>query len=1188
MSDDSIPENPPNHKTTLELEKEAGRKAIVQRKVISLAERAQEVIAITELEPHYNQFIGKQIGPDGTISQYPDVKWWRQHVAHVPATIPHLFAYLREARKRNICLIRGAPANPERQPTLRQRAGLYGREDRGDHGFLDEPTKLLALDIDGVKTNWRADPEAAVRAVVADLFEPWASASFVWFLSGTCGLERDKRNKERWTGRIIDGNLRVRLMFITERPLQWKEADELTKFAKAIFPKIDPAISRVVQPNYIKRPQWVERPNCDVLGDIPTIGWVRGAHDYLEVPEYLAHEARWAQAQGHGADIADHPDAESAVRSVGSDGSLRAHLMSAVIHLLIANPIPDVVSFTDHSLNITDKLRELVQVHRAEIDGHLTARERKWAEVHKHLEEMPAWALWCLHHPGVLRTKTIRLVQEESEWSWEEETEREAIFARVERTIENARSIAAQAIAASESAASVGDQNKHWNWDVEWDWDAEWDWGAKWDWDEDWEEEWDQWDLEERKRASALLLVAPTGSRKSTLIRAAAVRYVTENAVKTVVILVPRHRLGDEQIKQLHEEHPDGNYRAAVWRGRHAWNPAAGDGREEKMCRRSEEAEYVEKALLNVESSLCKHGRGKATIKCPFYDTCAYQRQKRSTANIWFAAHECAVHEMPQAFGDVGWVIFDESPLDAFMLGTDSNDQVTLELDTLRTSLPVDRAKFGHHDYNLLMRARAKLYRALDTLRLPIGSRQGVAVPLESLSPFSHANNLRKLTWRGKVKPAIRPDVSEAELKIKLHEATAINNAIKKEVILWQLIEAADGSSAGKYGRIQVHHGKRGRVVRMVGMKPLAKGWNAPTLISDATGDAELLRANWPQLQEAEPHGWEQLPRPPGVRIFQCVDRTISKWAVAVEGKHPKELNRKIEGARRLYAAVLTKALEYGGAEVGVITYKSTKDWIAQNCFVPPWLKLAHWGDVVGTNSLQNVRALFVIGRPLASPEDVTRQAEALFGTYIPEREYEVGRKQGRIPIVPDAKGNNCILVDVHQHPDPMAERLRRQITEGAIIQAAGRARAGLREADEPLDIHIWTDVPVPELGAVEPVLWAELEAGLDGLMLASGGIRLECAEHAAAAYSDLFSLDGLKWSRKTRSRPFAYVVQTTWTSISYQRKGRRQHPAKAFALMDPGAARAWLEEKLGPLAYFEVGEHRRPSRERRVAAIEW
>ena len=33
------------------------------------------------------------------------------------------------------------------------------------------------------------------------------------------------------------------------------------------------------------------------------------------------------------------------------------------------------------------------------------------------------------------------------------------------------------------------------------------------------------------------------------------------------------------------------------------------------------------------------------------------------------------VHEMPKAFGKVGLVMIDESPLDAFMFGIDINDQ---------------------------------------------------------------------------------------------------------------------------------------------------------------------------------------------------------------------------------------------------------------------------------------------------------------------------------------------------------------------------------------------------------------------------------------------------------------------------------------------------------------------------------
>ena len=223
---------------------------------------------------------------------------------------------------------------------------------------------------------------------------------------------------------------------------------------------------------------------------------------------------------------------------------------------------------------------------------------------------------------------------------------------------------------------------------------------------------------------------------------------------------------------------------------------------------------------------------------------------------------------------------------------------------------------------------------------------------------------MRALEWYDKVDPKIRPDMSAAQVREQLKLAAG-NARIKKLVTLWGLI-GADG------GRIQLHRGNEGRIIRMVGLRELAKGWDVPMLICDATGDAELLRAIWPQLTAAV-ETWQQLPRPASVRVVQCVDRSVSKFAVAIEGEGDK-LTSRIANARRIYAAVLAQALtDYGGQDVGVITYKSTRAWIEQNCHVPPWIKLFHHGNFTGTNALQHVRALYVIGRPLASAEAVTR-----------------------------------------------------------------------------------------------------------------------------------------------------------------------------------------------------------------------
>jgi hypothetical protein len=808
--------------------------------------------------------------------------------------------------------------------------------------------------------------------------------------------------------------------------------------------------------------------------------------------------------------------------------NIRTHMMSAVLHLLQANPCPEVLSFADHAENIIAKLTQLLQQHRAEIEANLAHHRRPWSDVLHYLREnMCDWARWCLDHPGVLRRKSVRLHKGEKKQG--AESNAHEICAYVARVI-----------------GRLQDDNPF-----------------------------TEYAQEVLERGAAELLVAPTGSRKSTLMREAAVRYVMHYPDRSVAFLMPRHKLGEEQIEMLRREHPLAKFSAAVWRGRHADDP---ENALFKMCKRAGMATLVEDAKQNVEHSLFKQGRGKKEIKCIHYDDCAYQRQKKIEANIWFAAHECLVHEIPKAFGDIGLLLIDESPLDAFLFGIDRDDRVELSLDLLCDPVADDQLKTG----------RRALHRVLDKLRVPIDRHLGVPVPLKELQRFLHhvdENGLITLAahdatalvgreWEMKVDREVRPNMSDRQIEQSLAGAAALNTMVETRARLWKLITQSRDIEGENYGRIQVQRGK-GRVIRLVGLHAIANGWNVRTMISDATGDAELLRAIWPHLDEEQPLGWQQLPRPWNVRLLQLVDRSISKWAVAIEGDSAQALERKEDAARRMYAGLLISALKYKGQPVAAIVYKSTREWIEQNCFVPSWLTLVHHGDVAGTNAFSHVRALYVVGRPLPQAETITRTAEAIFGVHIRHRDYV--KSTAQIPIEPDDAGNTAIEVETWVHPDPTAERLRRLACEGALIQAVGRARAGLRSSREPLDIHLWTDVAVPELGAVEPVLWHEIEAkaGLDGLMLATSGVWLESARDAAKAYSGLFTRRGLQDARSRSEHvsligiPIRKTCSLPLKRIRYQRAGRRLRPTHALVL--PGAdARAWLEPKLGPLARFE------------------
>jgi hypothetical protein len=346
---------------------------------------------IAELEPVGGQFVGKTVMLDGTIKQYSSGARFRQRVASIPATIPSLFRYLRDdARKRNIFLIRGAPANLERRRTKRQIAHIvHDGVDRGDHGFIDTPTALFFLDFDGVQMAWQADPEGAVKDIVARLGMPYSATDFVWFFSAKHGLKLD-RNKA-WRGKLSDSEVRVRIVFITVRPLDQAEAIALTKTLKARLPdlKIDEAVSRLVQVNYITRPRWQKHPDRDVLGDLPTIGWVRAGAKLLAVPDEIVQPQStgpWSPGDGT---VASHPDAETAADAVGSDGSIRSHLNCAVGHLLQNNPSANEAS-------VVAELRDMVDQRRGKIEPALKRHNRKWIEVQNYLDDTGRFATWWI------------------------------------------------------------------------------------------------------------------------------------------------------------------------------------------------------------------------------------------------------------------------------------------------------------------------------------------------------------------------------------------------------------------------------------------------------------------------------------------------------------------------------------------------------------------------------------------------------------------------------------------------------------------------------------------------------------------------------------------------------------------------------------------------------------------------
>ena len=309
--------------------------------------------------------------------------------------------------------------------------------------------------------------------------------------------------------------------------------------------------------------------------------------------------------------------------------------------------------------------------------------------------------------------------------------------------------------------------------------------------------------------------------------------------------------------------------------------------------------------------------------------------------------------------------------------------------------------------------------------------------------------------------------------------------------------------------------------------------------------------------------------------VYQVVDNSFSKtWML------PTDPNEHIEKAREILAMVLREASKFAPQRSLLIVHLGTEVALRKHCCLPPWLEVAHHGAVSGLDKWGAVRAAFVVGRTMPPAELITRQAEAISGEYIAQRSY-VGCEE----IIHTVKG--AIAVQGFKHPHPIGQRLLRRAVWGGVLQEVGRTRYISRAADDPLDIWLINDVPVPELGDVIPVQWVgddptfgqKVGPTIDDVMLT--GCWLENASDAKRVHDALIASPGaLRDARSWTKSAVPYQkliadgsIAGAFQVVAYRRKGAGAK--KSHAIFLEGAThdlKAWLEQKFGEaLAGFEV-----------------
>lgn len=691
------------------------------------------------------------------------------------------------------------------------------------------------------------------------------------------------------------------------------------------------------------------------------------------------------------------------------------------------------------------------------------------------------------------------------------------------------------------------------------------------------------------------------GAGKSLAARKGAAAFLAQRRAdgdnkSVVVFAIPTHKLADEQaiaFEALPAARAAGLV-AGIWRGRSAADP---DAPGETMCRNLEAVRDAQAAGAVVQRAVCK---GKApdgtAVECPFFTSCGYQRQRQRKADVWHVAHEMLFQEKPAAIGDVAAVVGDEAIWQDGLEG-ESGRPVTLALDSLASDYYVD----GSADAT--ERLRFLRDRIGEVLRMhPDGPVHRDVIEAEGFTTTS-AHEAQVLEWRRLVDPEIHPAMTQAERRAAVKAAEG-NRTVRRLVAFWRAVEGLlsdGGPEASGWVELATERDDKGvmRVLRLKGRKVVRGGWEAPTLLIDATLSAELARPYWPQVQIMA----DVAVGAPHQHVAQVVDVSFSKRRLLAWPEAPEDRKRSAaKNLRNLHATIAAFARGHAPKPVLIVTQLEVENALPDYGPLPPNAILAHHNAVAGrdewtTTTGETIKGidlagLVVVGRTLPGPGDVERRAEALTGSAVAPLPgwYE------RVKVLREMANGEAIEAEAEQHSNPIAEAIRWQICEGELIQIIGRGRGVNRDADNPLDVLVLTDVPVP-LPVNQTLTLADLAPSPRDLMLAAGGIAYENPTDAATAYPALWG------NREQAKKAFARAPEpggwghsgisyllirdcpqplaesgTRLCRIDYQPAGAGKRRVVAWfdpaVVPDPLAA---LVAAVGPLAWCQVEQAPEP-----------
>jgi len=332
----------------------------------------------------------------------------------------------------------------------------------------------------------------------------------------------------------------------------------------------------------------------------------------------------------------------------------------------------------------------------------------------------------------------------------------------------------------------------------------------------------------------------------------------------------------------------------------------------------------------------------------------------------------------------------------------------------------------------------------------------------------------------------------------------------------------------------------------------------------------------------------------PRAEIVQVTDKTFSKRALLGTEAKPAGAGLRREVVQLVRAEVMRDRAQLGGG-VLVVASKAVVERIFEDAGRKASLGAELHGAVwiwygpasKGLNDWRHFGTVLELGREELPPSAIEAQARGLWGDGAEPLVLPEADDKGNV-IVPEAvlpvlmADGSAMALHGRAYADSRLRALQVQSRENAGRQAAERLR--MAHGVTPKRWVRLNNVPLSTAPVGKLVRWAELRpsrltAAVAEAVLGKGFLRLSPKGLAADAPEVFPTEKGAERWREKELTPSPLVETLLGVGgliIEMRLQGQRgRHPTSVIipAVTCPEAAKALLEQELGPLAYFEVLE---------------